>query len=241
MDRGSRDSAAPSVRSSSIFRRGIMRASRLPPPWTGLFASPSRRARRAVLCWALPGSFDPVTSADAGSWRWAGLRNRKVQRAGSWGGRGEPGGQPARPGGCLVVGICDPSHPLREGVFLRNAAARVTHPSAPQGSGCGLGTPQGAVSPPGGGGGPGCIYRLLTAQPAVARRQAGSRGLERACWSQPGIYYPASGCRAKVTVTNGLLHACHISSARRVRLPRSQPCCAGSLRRVPSWGRGTQG
>lgn len=90
-----------------------------------------------------------------------------------------------------------------------------------------------ALCPPGG---PGCIYKLLTAQPAVAWRQAGSRGLERACWSQPGIYYPASGCRAKVTVTNGLLHACHISSAHCVRLLRSQPCCAGSLRCVPSWG-----
>lgn len=81
--------------------------------------------------------------------------------------------------------------------------------------------PHKALCPPGG---LGCIYKLLTAQPAVAWRQAGSRGLERARWSQPGIYYPASGCRAKVTVTNGLLHACHISSARRVRLPRSQPC-----------------
>lgn len=87
-----------------------------------------------------------------------------------------------------------------------------------------------------GGGGLGCIYKLLTAQLAVVRRQAGSRGLERARWSQLGIYYPASGCRAKVTVTNGLLHACHISSAHRVRLLRSQPCCAGSLRSVPSWG-----
>lgn len=96
-----------------------------------------------------------------------------------------------------------------------------------------VGGPCKALCPPGG---PGCIYKLLTAQPAVARRQAGSRGLERARWSQPGIYYPASGCRAKVTVTNGLLHACHISSAHRVRLPRSQPCCAGSLRCVPSWG-----
>lgn len=86
------------------------------------------------------------------------------------------------------------------------------------------------------GGRAGCIYKLLTAQPAVVRRQAGSRGLERARWSQPGIYYPASGCRAKVTVTNGLLHACHISSVHRVRLLRSQPCCAGSLRCVPSWG-----
>lgn len=86
------------------------------------------------------------------------------------------------------------------------------------------------------GGRAGCIYKLLTAQPAVVRRQAGSRGLERARWSQPGIYYPASGCRAKVTVTNGLLHACHISSVHRVRLLRSQPCCAGSLCCVPSWG-----
>ncbi|XP_030313876.1 uncharacterized protein LOC115598957 [Calypte anna] len=52
-----------------------------------------------------------------------------------------------------------------------------------------------------------------------SRQQAGSRGLERACRSQLGIYYPASGCRAKVTVTNGLLHACHISSVHRGRLP----------------------
>lgn len=138
MDRGSRDSAAPSVRSSSIFRRGIMRASRPPPPWTGLFASPSRRASRAVLCWAMPGSFDPVTSADAGSWRGLGrVRNRKVQRAGSWGRRGEPAG----PGGCSVVRIRDPSHSLRR-ILLWNAVARVTHRSAPQGFGCGLGTPQ---------------------------------------------------------------------------------------------------
>lgn len=229
MDRGSRDSAAPSVRSSSIFGRGITRASRLPPPWTGLFASPSRRARRAVLCWAMPGSFDTGTAADAGSWRGAG---KSQEPQGAAGRAGRATGQPAGPGDCLVVGICDPSHSLRR-ILLRNAVARVTHPSAPQGCGCGLGTPQGAVSL---GRGRGCIYKLLTAQPAEARRQAGSRGLERACWSQPGIYYPASGCRAKVTVTNGLLHACHISSAHRVRLLRSQPCCAGSLCCVPSWG-----
>lgn len=82
MDRGSRDSAALSVRSSSIFRRGIMRASRLPPPWPGLFASPSRRARRAMLCCPMPGSFDPVTTADAGSWRWAGKSQEPQGAAG---------------------------------------------------------------------------------------------------------------------------------------------------------------
>lgn len=111
--------------------------------------------------------------------------------------------------------------------------AHVPHQSAPRGDLAVLWGPRKALCPPGG---PGCISKLLTAQPAAARRQAGSRGLERARWSQPGIYYPARGCRAKVTVTNGLLHACHISSERRVRLPSSQPCCAGSLSRVPSWG-----
>lgn len=151
MDRGSRDSAAPSVRSSSIFRRGIMRASRLPPPWTGLFASPSRRARRAVLCWATPASFDPVTAADAGSWRWAGKSREPQGAVGRKPGRaGRARGQPAEPGGCLEVGICDPSHSLRR-TLPRNAVAHVTHQSAPRGSGCGLGTLQGAVSPGGAG------------------------------------------------------------------------------------------
>lgn len=92
------------------------------------------------------------------------------------------------------------------------------------------GPPQGAVSL-----GRGRDAFTSCSQPSQ-QRQAGSRGLERACWSQPGIYYPASGCRAKVTVTNGLLHACHISSALGVRLLCSQPCCAGSLCCVPSWG-----
>lgn len=46
------------------------------------------------------------------------------------------------------MGIGDPSHSLRR-ILLRNAAAHVTHRSAPPGFGCGLGTPQGAVSPGG--------------------------------------------------------------------------------------------
>lgn len=79
--RGSWDSAALSVRSSSIFGRGITRASRLPPPWTGLFASHSRRVRRAALCHATLGCFDlPVLVPGAGLGK---ARNRKVQRAGS--------------------------------------------------------------------------------------------------------------------------------------------------------------
>lgn len=84
--RSSQDSAAPSVRSGSIFGRGITRASRLPPPWTGLFASPSRRARRAVLCRAVPRRAAliwqqlpmPVPSVGLGR-----AGNRKVQRAGN--------------------------------------------------------------------------------------------------------------------------------------------------------------
>lgn len=53
----------------------------------------------------------------------------------------------------------------------------------PRGFGPGLG-PRKALLSPRDGGGPGCICKLLTAQPAATRRQAGSRGLERACRSQ---------------------------------------------------------
>lgn len=74
------------------------------------------------------------------------------------------------------------------------------------------------------------------------RRQAGSCGLERACWSQRWIYYPASGCRAKVTVTNGLLHACHISSARCGRVlafPAPGSACGQPALALPArWGWG---
>lgn len=63
----------------------VLPACCLPGP-AGLPALPGGRA---VPCRATPGCFDPAPTAEARSWRWAGeSRNRKVQRAGSWGGQG---------------------------------------------------------------------------------------------------------------------------------------------------------
>lgn len=185
--------------------------------------------RQPALIWWQP----PMPVPGAGMGR---AGNRKVQRAGNGDKQGtgtgrEPGqaGSPPRGEGAAWWGGggCDPPLSPRKGTSQGHGGPHGLSIS-PVGIRPRFGTPQGPLG--GGGlGGPGCICKLLTAQPAAAWRQAGSRGLERARRSQLGIYYPASGCRAKVTVTNGLLHACHISSAHRGRLPALPAPVCGSL------------
>lgn len=161
--RGSWDSAAPSVRSGSIFGRGITRASRLLPPWTGLFASPSRRVRRAVLCCAVPrqaalicrcrflalGWGEPGTARCSGQGAgvgrelvWAGSRCGQ----GNGTGRGMVQAAPPLPG---KGGVCDlPKYPGK------GTSRRCGGPCWPSISAVGIwpcfGTLQGTVSPRGG-------------------------------------------------------------------------------------------
>lgn len=233
--RSSQDSAAPSVRSGSIFGRGITRASRLPPPWTGLFASPSRRARRAVLCRAVPRRAAliwqqlpmPVPSVGLGR-----AGNRKVQRAGNRSAASVGQGSFLAGGGDLWPPPVSP----RKGT-CRGRGGPCQPSISPRGDLAPVWDPAKHCCPPGMGG-----DRDAFASCSQPSRQRRGGKLGAVAWNGPAgvsswIYYPASGCRAKVTVTNGLLHACHISSAHRGRLPAlPAPVCGQPAPALPSPG-----
>lgn len=111
-----------------------MRASRLPPPWTGLFASPSR-PRQALLIREQP----PMPVPGAG-------KSPEPQGAA---GRESRGGQ-GEPGGSWGWGFVTPHIPKKD-TCQECSGPRPPSISPTGGFGPALGTPQGAVSPGGAG------------------------------------------------------------------------------------------